>query len=167
MLQPTVDLNKSASKPDSNRGGDRLVPIIGHNLRRILDQRNHQLDIANRIRRIQPDPRRPDHIPIDAIALGRVQHHKDDKHHAGDASAKDARDETARLGTMTALEAPQVREEVLRGGDDGHQEAVAGEPNVIDLHRGREAFVAAVILFADEGGIEEDEVGDEVGEEAW
>lgn len=44
---------------------------------------------------------------------------------------------------------------------------MAGEPNVVDLDRGRQAFVAAVILFADEGRVEEDEVGDEIRKEAF
>lgn len=99
--------------------------------------------------------------------MGGAENDEDDKDDADDAAGKDTHDEAAGLAPVAGPEPPQVGEKVLRSGDDGHQEAVAGKPDVVDLDRGRQAFVATVILFADEGRVEEDEVGDEVCKEAF
>jgi len=96
-----------------------------------------------------------------------VEDDEDNKDDANDAAGEYAHDEATGLAPVAGPEPPHMGEKVLRGGDDGHQEAVAGKPNVVDVDRGRQALVAAVILFADEGRVEEDQVGDEIRKEAY
>lgn len=91
-----------------------LVAVVRHHLRRVLNERDPQLHIADRIHSVQPAPVHPGlHRPL---RHGRDQH--DDNEHAHDAAECRPQNEARGAVAYGRREAPQRREQVLRGGEE-------------------------------------------------
>lgn len=143
-----------------------LVAVVGHHLRGVLDERDPQLDIADRIHGVEPAPVHPGvHHAFAILWHGRRNKHHDGKH-TRDAAKCRAENEARRAVACGRGEAPERWEEVLRGGDERQHERVQGKHNVVERHGRRVSAVARGVLSANDWAIVKGEIGDEVGEEA-
>lgn len=139
-----------------------LVPEVGHHLRRVLDKRDEQFDVAHRVHGVQPAP------VCRGVDCFRGRRRRDqDEHdsHAGDASGSHAQDEPTRPVADRVCETPRAREKILRRGNQRKEEGVRGEDNVVEGDGGAVAPVAGGVLFADDRAIIKGGVGDAVGQE--
>lgn len=96
-------------------------------------------------------------------------HRGDDKSDADDAddtADANAQDKAAGAVACARCEAPHCRE-ILAGGNDGEDEAVEGEYEVVEGDSRNMPVVARSVLFSNDGGIVEHGVGHEVRGEAW
>ena len=147
-----------------------LVAPVDEHLRGVLDERDHHLDVPDRVHDIQLAPVHSGiYLASRCASLGCDGRPDDDArpHDADDAARAHAEDEAARPCAHARGEAPQrAREQVLRCGDEAEDEAVQGKGDVVELDGRGEVPVAGGVLGADDGGVEEGGVGDEVGREA-
>lgn len=134
--------------------GRAPVAEVGRHLRRVLDERDQQLDVPDRVHGVEPAP-----------AGGRVgrrarpwrgrHHHHHHREHGRDAARPHAADEPAGPVAGRGREAPGGGHEVLRRGDDGQNERMRGEGDVVEGDGGRVAVVSGGVLLADEGAVVE------------
>ncbi|CAG9999814.1 unnamed protein product [Clonostachys byssicola] len=139
-----------------------LVAVVGDHLRRVLDERDDDLDVPDGVDDVEL-------APVDGrVAGARGQEDDEDgDDDAGHAAGADAQDGPARAGAAAGREPPQrPGEEVLRGDDEAEGEAVEGEDDVVELDGRGQAAVAGGVLRPDDGGVVEDGVGGKVRREA-
>ncbi|KYK55668.1 hypothetical protein DCS_07632 [Drechmeria coniospora] len=140
------------------------VAGVGDDLGRVLDEGDEELDVAEGIDDVEGAPVGGG-IDMARGGGGGADDEAGDGD-AGDAAKEDTDDEAARPSADGRGEAPQGvgEERVLRDRDEGENGGVQGENDVVELNRRRQATVAGGVLFADDGGVVEGEVGGQ-GEE--
>lgn len=142
-----------------------LVADVGEQLRRVLDQRHHELDVAERVHDVEVAPAaRRIH---GAAARLRADNDVGDGH-AGKGARREAEHEAAGAGPrVVGGKGPEAAaEEVLRDGDGGEDEAVEGKDEVVELHGRGVPVVAGGVLPAHAGGVVEGGAGGKVAREA-
>lgn len=125
----------------------RLVPVVGDDLRRELDERDDELHVRDGVRHVQRAP------PARVLGGRGEGNDERDEGHAEEAAQREAQDGLAGAGGGDA-EGPGG-EEVLGGRDEGEDEGVEGEEDVVGLDGGSEVVVAEGVLRADGGGVGE------------
>lgn len=125
----------------------RLIPVVGDDLRRELDQRHDELDVRDGVRDVQGTP------PARVLRGGRKRHDERDDGHAEEAPQREAQDRLA--GPRGGDAEGPGGEDVLGRRDEGEEQGVEGEEDVVGLDGGGEVVVAEGVLRADGGGVGE------------
>lgn len=166
-LQPGVDAQLADAEHAAGhveqdlRDGPALggaVAVVRDDLRRELDDGDEELDVADGVGDVKGAPAGGVRGGRRVVDAGR------DESDGQEAAEREAEDGPRGRGRGDA-ETP-LREAVLRGGDEGEEEGVGGEGDVVELDGGGQAAVAEGVLLADYRGVVEGPVGEEVRKEA-
>lgn len=141
-----------------------LVAPVRDHLGRILDERDEKLDVADRVDDVESAPVCGG---VDGASGGSGCDEEVGREDAEEAAGSDAEDEARRADARVGGETPEGSGEILRGGDDREEQGVESESDVVEGDGGGQAGVTGGVLFANDGGVVEGGVGDEVCGETW